>query len=751
MKTFYIPTSTLNFNNILSTESISPKDFYAKREFGYSRWTAIPENPFSNVIVLYDEMCRFERPINGLEDHPLLIEVILDEESIMQGEGFYYCDHTIYLNPKTSSFIFFSEKDIITTLSMSENSLETKLLGLFHKRLILKTGIVNNYSPIIAKEPCTLNEKEIKKDFRINKMKGLLYGYYIGALLSSDKESVQYFNVLKDILNIFSAILSSSQKEPTSYQDQRLDELFEIINCNNADYLTLLGIIGNTIKTNLVANLEFVHLRGFEKKKMFLNQLQSESLEKENSAIIWIKARIEKEKRIMREKKMLLSPDDSQLVVIEGNLASIKNDNLTNETELKLFIAWVNDTLSNGTNGKISTYREVLAKEITIKAKDVLKTDWENSTIRTYLNDLRRHIAGDDFKYKWDNGLLSSISAAVLSGEDWEKMLSFMQRKEMTDYRLAYAFYGILNGFANLTRDFTDILFEQQDKNYIWSIYKEFYGQLHNKSIPDTEKSFVDNKETSEKSLEEQNKTFIGFFQKEPTSKVEIWRKEILQFAKSTIKQNKEKLLSSLERALEQNGENTDYNMFFIQLESFEGWTPTKNGHCKPWKRLQEHFYPNYKDEVRKRKNRDIKHPDYIVPSLFETKKEMDELSQSVLNEIPRTESMNSNDSIIISKTSNSFVDDKNAQRFILTRSYLSNEIKTILSKKVVSFQADYAIGGYYYEQPDCSRTNDNTIKHFINKCTYQKGKKPSWVLPTNENKLMLEHLKSDLIERYAG
>ena len=43
MKKLYIPTSTLNFNNILSSESISPKAFYAIRGFGYSRWQEVEE------------------------------------------------------------------------------------------------------------------------------------------------------------------------------------------------------------------------------------------------------------------------------------------------------------------------------------------------------------------------------------------------------------------------------------------------------------------------------------------------------------------------------------------------------------------------------------------------------------------------------------------------------------------------------------------------------------------------------------
>lgn len=68
MKTYYIPTSSLNFNNILSSESISPKTFYQARTFGYSRWASIPENPYDNSIVLYDQLCSFVRPKSDYEE-----------------------------------------------------------------------------------------------------------------------------------------------------------------------------------------------------------------------------------------------------------------------------------------------------------------------------------------------------------------------------------------------------------------------------------------------------------------------------------------------------------------------------------------------------------------------------------------------------------------------------------------------------------------------------------------------------------
>ena len=52
----------------------------------------------------------------------------------------------------------------------------------------------------------------------------------------------------------------------------------------------------------------------------------------------------------------------------------------------------------------------------------------------------------------------------------------------MTEYQIAFSMYGTLNGFANLPRDFTDVLFSQKS-TYIAAVYKEFYGQLFFRDI----------------------------------------------------------------------------------------------------------------------------------------------------------------------------------------------------------------------------------------------------------------------------
>jgi hypothetical protein len=486
MKKLYIPTTTLNFNNILSSESISPKSFYEKRGFGYSIWFSIPENNNDNIILLYESLSAFTRPKSDYEDHPLLIEVSFREEEISKfhklREGIYYCDYTIYLTPWNAKFFFFSDENKKITLSMSDSSLEPKLIKLYSKRFLVECP-KRNYDIITISDTIETNVSEIEKDIRINKMKGLLYGYYIGALLSASLESVKQLNVLREILNIFAAILSSLDKTPTDYQNNRLDSLLNELWKTNPFYTTLLSIIGDTNKTDQVLSVirsEYGSLKNDIDARRLLNDLRfnKEQTESKNTSIVWIENKIFHQEDKIRNEHQPLSTDKSEIIIIDNKLSVISDSIIKDEAENTLFKYWINDIFSSKEyNGKISSFKEKISDEATTKAKEIYQEKWIDSYAKEFLNKLRRHVRGDEFGQHWNNGVFSSIAAVVTNGGEWAKLLAFMQSKEMNDYRLAFAMFGVLNGFANLTRDFTDLIYSC-DSNYIVEIYKEFHGQL---------------------------------------------------------------------------------------------------------------------------------------------------------------------------------------------------------------------------------------------------------------------------------
>lgn len=480
MKKLYIPTSTLNFNNILSSESISPKAFYAMREFGYSRWQEVEENNQENVVLMYEEPFEFSRPASDVEDHPMLVEITTDKEYPSITNGLYYSDESIYLSPWRTRFIFFTEQDRRVTLSISDNSLETKMIGLYHRKLYVETYQKKTFTANTTTIP--LNRDAVSFDVRVNKMKGLLYGYYIGALLSSSPELTDKANTLQEIQNIFSSILSSESHSPTVLQREKLNACF--VNLKKFD--PIICYLQRVAKENFMAEDIIATLSKYG--VVFPSSLDGEQIinsllyatEEYNPAYEWLKR--EKDhlrKEEISEQKFLTT--SSEEIVLTGNaLSKITNTHLTNDTEQKLMKAWVNDVLSSSEyNGKITTFAEALSDVVTKKAKEIYANSWDDSHAKIELNQMRRYIRAQESSITWKDDIFSAITAVLAKGNDWELLRSFMQSKQMSDYRIAFALYGELNGFANLTRDFTDNLLGLHDRKYIAEVYKEIYGQLH--------------------------------------------------------------------------------------------------------------------------------------------------------------------------------------------------------------------------------------------------------------------------------
>ncbi len=488
MKKLYIPTSTCNFNNILSSESISPKAFYSLRKFGYSRWTNIPENDNDNVILLYEEPFAFSRPKSDTEDHPMLVEIETDEEfPKTKVQGVRYSDHTIYLVRRCTRFVFFNEQDMRTTLSMSETSAETKLVDLY-KRQIYILDYQRRTQQQNIKVETGLNEAEIEEDVRINKMKGLLYGYYIGAYLSTPKEITERHKRLTELRNIFGAVVSSESRHPTGVQQKRMEEILFEIKKENPAFGALTQYCPDNV--NEILDFEFRCIRsGVSYPNYFdadeiIRELSTE--EETKKAFSWLRNEEKKLAKDEQTKREHLSVNAKELIVEDNTLLDISTALLQNEDEKKLVKAWVNNIfILPEYNKNIASFKSDLANKITTKAKEIFGEEkWENSDIKRWLNNMRRYINGDDVEIEWENPLVASITSVLLKGDDIDNLLAFMRSKSISDYRIAFAFYGMLHGFANLTRDFTDNLYTYKDNNYISEVYKAIYKQTQGKPFP---------------------------------------------------------------------------------------------------------------------------------------------------------------------------------------------------------------------------------------------------------------------------
>lgn len=581
---YYIPTTTLNFNNILSSESISPDAFYKNRDFGYSRWYNIPENNQENSIILYDSLCNLKRPKSDMEDHPLIIEIETSETFKNIEKGVFIADKTIYLNPWNTWFRFLSEQDKRVAVSISDSSLETKMIPLYQKHFIVSQQEGPTF-PMIKDNSGDLNFSAIQNDRAINKLKGLLYGYYIGSLLSCDAVDVKSYAIFKELYNISISILSDPLREGSDEQRKRVYALFEEINPQKRELDELINDDSKSIGLRRLLKKQRQELELKMRPEKLLDNLKYGEIEN-NSALKWISDELKKNNLKFEENKHLLYPNKKEIVIVENNLPLISVEVISDKQLNQLFIDLVRYVLSDESiNGNIAAQRFELATAVTIQAKNTFGDIWEGSDAKVYLNALRKHIKGEEFKQNWDNGLLSSLAAVILKGDDWNGLLDFMKRKGMYDFRLAFAFYGLFNGFANLTRDFTDLLFCNDNKNYVAAVYSDIYEALHKEKIEQST-LIMDTDNISKNPID---------LPYSPVDDKEI-RKFFLEIRKGKNAQSQ--LEKELNEALKQLGSCRNPYIFVCVLNDFPKWGSKSNA----WNEMKNKFCPNY-DKIRQIRN----------------------------------------------------------------------------------------------------------------------------------------------------
>ena len=754
---YYIPTTTLNFNNILSSESVSPYIFFQKRGFGYSRWFVIPENEQSNCIVLYDSLSYIERGDSELEDHPMVIEINTNEIFREVEKGIYISDKTIYLNPWNTRFIFFNEQDRKVALSLSDSSLETKMIRLYQKGFEIRFA-EKPYSRLKNEVLGELNNSEIEHDRIINRLKGLMYGYYIGALLSSEKSTVEYYNTLKDLQNIFAAILSNPRREPTSEQELKVNSLTSSLLFYNPIFREIEHLVRDRDMAIEVVKIFKKHGHPISNlnPSSFFRALREDSPEN-NSALQWISEELKHINSISQINRVQLSPEASEIVVVDNKLRSIGETVILDKVDNNLFIELIDHILTDESiNGKISSQRAELADNLTGKARDVLGAEWETSPIRTFLNQLRKHIRGDEFNQKWNNGVLSSLAAVVLKGDDWEVLLDFMKRKGMTDYRLAYAFYGVFNGFANLTRDFTDLLLNN-DSAYVASVYKEFHGSIHGEKI-----------ETLSPAIEPETPKATSVIPVVKSYKDRIWDFYISNVRKR--KKNQAQLDKELKCALERIGDSEDGYVFVCVLNDYSLWSSK----TKAWTEMQQEFCPDY-EKIRKSKK---PHSETSQKAISKREKGLwggvketlggifagiekigdtsldDSGNSSGEENIKHLTTTPKRKDSIINSTEQSMLKRTFIPKSIISDDYAVDRIIAFLGTNVhliidlfTEFQRSYR-SGYYSKHPDqYRRNNSDVIDHFCKWCLSTKNKKALEKTPANSRKL--DELKSFLLQYY--
>jgi len=245
MEKIYIPTSSLNFNNLFSNGSISPARFYTFRQFGYKRFNSIFEiNREGNFIIGFNKFPYYSLDDSEQDNFPLVIEYFLEDyfdfEEIELGDNLkaFGIGRTLYFSPENSRFHFFSDQHKKLTLISSQASLETKLVSQFERNFLVtlaekldcfRLNLQSNwFEPFKGIKNIAL---ESQNDMLVDKLRGFSVGYIFGKTNSYDEASLGKILTFKglndDISFIKNIYLNYTKLEDTGRRKLKLsDDIF---------------------------------------------------------------------------------------------------------------------------------------------------------------------------------------------------------------------------------------------------------------------------------------------------------------------------------------------------------------------------------------------------------------------------------------------------------------------------------------------------------------------------------------------
>ncbi len=510
MKKYFI-TSSVNIDNILSTESISPLSCYAERTFGYNNFNCVKKSTPRDCIVLFDKIPSVHLDNSQVEQYPVVIELndelfpqIFSLGSHKECELFAYTQ-TIHISPQDCKFLFFTPQ-----------AMRCVQVGLSDSKLN-KWG---NYFDYVISAPSTVDLEEILSNVEIpifketakcddnkyNAIKGFLYGFYMGMTKTISPTLAKMQTIQKRVYDIAAATRSNNgilnslletelrqldieyeSLDPTKQEIQKQwNQQLEEFGLNETDvvkWLQCLGIEKNA-KQSFCSKNNFVIC-----PKLSANRYSTavELYAKELKAHIEHLISLERSriKDTFALSQYVTVNEDVTMVSLQGE---DENTSLFNKIMEKIFSQHLFDL------DYLRINRLEVATEITKKVKEIyleLGKQWEDSSEQNYFFELRQNISnGDSFDVNSiDHVVLKSLVAFVLKGDDIVDLNTYLTLNAFSEYKYAWSFWGYVQGYVKISKGTLENTLSQPEcENLYKQVYhilnkKEYSGDLHFKEF----------------------------------------------------------------------------------------------------------------------------------------------------------------------------------------------------------------------------------------------------------------------------
>ena len=486
----YIVTNSLNIENILSTECISPASFYEQRRFGYRVFEPINElNKFSSILLLFSKIPDFKIVDSAREAFPMVIE--LDDEKQETGAKkvcsykkceVFVCGKTIRLTPNNCRLLFFTSRAMQLALLKCRDSKFCKMSD-FVKFEVVEHGSVP-LDAIVKKIPHkTIGEDElgcVNDDNSYDRARGFIYGYFIGTTKSLSPTTAKMLRIQKRVYNILASVKNNQGQIVNAFRDE-LSKLSTEYDIENPDvrlakdkwrklvekYGTGIGEKGLLEFCNEIGVDEGEAKRGFIKKQgLCIPKLSSNfdgyALENYYSEIcVHTASHIANDSKCQCHVDICKDLDgglhDRYRVMMDNDGDA---DNLFNSILNRIVWASVIDDAET-----LRINRNDIATDVVNIVKGIIGYDqWTGSKEQQYFHHLRQNISNaEPFDlHEIDNIVYQSLAAFLLKGDDFDELVQYLENNAMPIYKYALALWGATVGYVRISRTITDALTQEQ-------------------------------------------------------------------------------------------------------------------------------------------------------------------------------------------------------------------------------------------------------------------------------------------------
>lgn len=474
----FIATSSLNIDNILSTECIAPLSFYNARNYGYNTFCGLDLIPFKNVLILFSKIPYFEIMDDEHDSRPIIIEVDIDEKTTPlthvcenYGVHVYSLDSVLNLSPFNTRILFYNAKDLNHSRLSCSDSLTNKLGD--HFRFGLCNGDFNlaNLSElnIHVEDTCKDHDAKVLQNNRLNVVKGFILGFYLGISKSVSSDSAVLLKIQKRIYDIVATLKNNGGSGNSSFY-QELKQLDTDFRKHDPSMRKCKEMWDNTLAELAIPSDALNKLLNLydEENVLKTNFMKKNGLRSYVSLSQYGYNNIEAYRDSLKSYTSQIVKEDQRKQVSEFNVAntfdldpSYETCMLARETqETMLFNKFIDTILWHGiapTPDALRTDRFNIATQVTISARNIwesLNWQWQGSPAQQFMNDLRQNIKSFtplDVK-KQDNPILKALAAFILKGEDFEAIVQFCEDNSYSDYSYSLALWGATIGYVKIPK-----------------------------------------------------------------------------------------------------------------------------------------------------------------------------------------------------------------------------------------------------------------------------------------------------------